>query len=280
MHPFCITRGWKGNGGVDLTPVGDPRYLYHLFPILNAAPQLDYLRSIAQFNPLSVPVPADFAAGLSAKALRIKGDVNNLAGRARWYMWRYPEAAWSIAFGHYSTAQEHYEQLGRLHGFERSLMQKLDWRLERVNLALGKPALQSSISQWSCHPTLAGDAGGAVSGEVEDKASFHTALEDAPWWRVDLGSTCNITEVWLFNRIESHDLAMRAARLAVDIGASEDEYTEVTRYEADTPFGGADGTPLVLRFPPLITGRFVRIRLLHRNFLHLNQVEVYGEVCL
>jgi hypothetical protein len=278
MHPFCITRGWNNGGGVDLTPLGDPRYLYHLFPILNAAPELDYLRHIAQFNPLSVPVPADFAAGLSAKALHIEGDVDNLAGRASWYLRRYPEAAWSIAFGHYSTAQEHFEQLGRPHGFERNRMQKLDWRLARVNLALGEPALQSSVSQWSLHPTLAADAAGAVSGEVEDKASFHTALEDAPWWRVDLGNTCNITEIWLFNRIESYDLAMRAARLAVDTGTSEDEYTEVARYEADTPFGGADGTPLTLRFPTPITARFVRIRLLHRNFLHLNQIEVYGEV--
>ena len=39
-----------------------------------------------------------------------------------------------------------------------------------------------------------------------------------------------------------------------------------------------DGNPLVFAPSIPIPGRFVRVRLLERNYLHLDQVEVYGEV--
>jgi hypothetical protein len=276
MHPFCMTHGWDGGGGVDLTPAGDARYLYHLFPILNAAPQFEYLRQLMMLNPVSMPVAPDFMAGLSAKAKLQPGDMNNIGGTAIRYLRRYPEAAWSIAWGQYGTARAHYEQLGRQHGYEFEPMEKLAWRHGRPNLALGKPTLQSSVSQWSRQPTPAQDAAGAVSGEVGDVYNFHTAAEDEPWWRVDLGAICNITEVWLFNRLDHPGLEMRAARLALDIAGKDAAYVEVFRYDSPHPFGGADGRPLVVRFDPGREGRFLRVRLLARECLHLNQVEVYG----
>lgn len=276
MHPFCITRGWDGGGGVDLTPAGDARYLYDLFPILNAAPQFDYLRHLVMLNPLSVPVSADFMAGLSAKALQVPGDMNNIGGTAAGYLRRYPAAAWSIAWGQYGTAREHYEQIGRVNGYEFDPLEKLAWRHERPNLALNKPALQSSVSEWSRERTPAQDAAGAVNGEVGLIYNFHTALEDEPWWRVDLGAMHNITEIWVFNRMDHAGLEMRAARLAVEIAGKDAAYAEVFRYDSPQPFGGADGKPLVVRFNPAREGRFIRLRLLQREFLHLNQVEVYG----
>lgn len=277
LHPFCITHGWVGGGGVDLTPAGDARYLYHLFPILNAGPQFSYLRHCMVLNPLSVPVAPDVMAGLSAKALQVPGDANNLSSvAAAAYLRRYPAAAWSIAWGQYGSARAHYEQLGRQHGYEFDPMEKLAWRHDRPNLALGKPALQSSVSEWSRHPSPAEDAAGAVNGEVEGNYHFHTALEDGPWWRVDLGAMHNITEIWLFNRLDLPELALRAARLAVEIAGRDAAYVEVFRHDAPQPFGGADGKPLVIHFTPAREGRFIRIRLLAREFLHLNQVEVYG----
>lgn len=277
LHPFCITRGWEGGGGVDLTPEGDTRYRYHLFPILNAAPQQEYLQHVATLHPLSVPVEPDFAAGLSARAKHLPGSMGNIAGVAGGYLRRYPDAAWSVALGQYGTAREHYEQSGRRNGYEFDMMEKLAWRQARPNLALGKPASQSSVSQWSRQPTPEADAAGAVNGEVSADYGFHTALEDEPWWQVDLGANCRITDIWLFNRVEQEALAARANRLAVDIGSTEANYTEVFRYVAANAFGGADGRPLIIRFESEVQARFIRIRLLHREFLHLNQVEVYGE---
>lgn len=276
MHPFCLPRGHEGGCGVDLTPQNDARYLYHLFPILNGAPELDYLRHVATLNPLSQPVSAIRAAALSLQAARPDVTMPGTVGGHSWYLRQYPAAAWSIAQGHYNGVREHYEQLGRFHGYELNGMSRHEGRRQRPNLALGKPALQSTVSEWSRQPDAAQDAAGAVSGEIDETYSFHTQTEDAPWWRVDLGTQNDITEIWLFNRIDQPELAFRAARLAVDIGDSEATYREAFRYESATAFGGADGNPLIIRFAQGVAGRFVRIRLLHRECLHLNQVEVYG----
>ncbi len=276
LHPLCITRGWDGTGGIDLTPLGDERYAYHLLPILNAAPQAEYLRHVGAFDPPSMPVSAVFAAGLSAMARFVPGAVDNLAGRARHYVRRYKEAAWSLALGQFGTARAHYEQVGQRSGLEYAPMEKHAWRHERPNLALGKAAAQSSVSEWSRGITAEEDAAGAVDGGIDEGFGFHTALEDAPWWRVDLGAACLIAEIWLFNRIEREDVAMRAAMLAIDVGADEESYGEVFRYDSETPFGGADGLPLIVRFKAPRVGRFVRVRLLRSNYLHLRQVEVYG----
>ena len=41
-------------------------------------------------------------------------------------------------------------------------------------------------------------------------------------------------------------------------------------------FGGADGKPYVFDFEPPFNARFLRITLIGHNFLHLDEVEVYG----
>lgn len=65
-----------------------------------------------------------------------------------------------------------------------------------LNLALNRPAKQSSTSQWS-HPD---DAQGAVDGNVSGGYGFHTASEPTPWWQVDLGAVRALTEIRIFNR--------------------------------------------------------------------------------
>ncbi|MGZ5436924.1 MAG: hypothetical protein ACXW3F_12775, partial [Pyrinomonadaceae bacterium] len=52
------------------------------------------------------------------------------------------------------------------------------------NLALTRPARQSSTSQWS-QPN---DAKGAVDGNVSGGFGFHTESQQNPWWQVDLGA--------------------------------------------------------------------------------------------
>jgi hypothetical protein len=55
-----------------------------------------------------------------------------------------------------------------------------------TNVALGKPATQSSISPWSQGATPEDDAAGVVSGKFSGFSNCHTGEEDGPWWRVDL----------------------------------------------------------------------------------------------
>ncbi len=140
-----------------------------------------------------------------------------------------------------------------------------------------KRATQSSISEWSAHSSPDDDAAGAVNGLIDGTGKFHTDLDDQPWWQVDLSDLCGITEVRIFNRMEQPAVAERASKLVIEVGLKRDSLIEVYRRETDEPFGGIDGNPLIFKPTIPIPGRFVRIRLLTRNYLHLDQVEVYGE---
>lgn len=145
------------------------------------------------------------------------------------------------------------------------------------NVAIGKLCTQSSLSDWSRGTTLAEDAGGAVDGKILGIGKFHTAVEDSPWWEVDLGDPYEIAEVRIFNRLDNAAIASRASYLAIEIGMERFDLAEAFKRELDEPFGGIDGNPLVFRPSAAILGRFVRIRLLRPGCLHLDQVQVYGE---
>ena len=138
----------------------------------------------------------------------------------------------------------------------------------RVSLARGKPASQSSTSEWS----RANDAQGAVDGVINGGYAFHTGNQANPWWQVDLGAAYRLGEVRLYNRL---DCCGERAR-TVQVMLSGDGRTWRTVYRHDgTLFGGRDGKPLVV---PLNgeTARHVRLQLNEANWFHLDEVEVMG----
>lgn len=137
------------------------------------------------------------------------------------------------------------------------------------NLALGKPAEQSSECEWSNWGTAQGP-GGAVNGVITGYYGFHTAEEAAPWWQVDLQDLHPLREVRIYNRGDGARERARTLRvLASDDGAAwrllhdQDGYT----------FGGG-GRPLrvMLQGAP---ARYVRLQLAEHTALHLAQVEIY-----
>ncbi len=152
-------------------------------------------------------------------------------------------------------------------------------QLERsfVNLALAKSATQSSVSLWSRSTTIHDDASGAVNGVINGQYKFHTDLEDYPWWMVDLEEICGLHEIKIYNRLDDPDLLQRASHLKIEVGLTGDQLVEFYRKDNDTVFGGVDGTPLVWAPSIPVIGRFVKITLLRPNYLHLDQVEIYGE---
>ncbi len=145
------------------------------------------------------------------------------------------------------------------------------------NISRGKIATQSSICQWSASQTHELDASGAINGVINGRQGFHTDVEDAPWWIVDLGEIFSIFQIKIFNRMDIPGVAERSSRLTIEIGTRGDNIREIYRREELDPFGGIDGKPLI--FEPLLPffGRYVRIRLLARHYMHFDQVEIYGE---
>ncbi len=136
------------------------------------------------------------------------------------------------------------------------------------NIALNKPATQSSLSSYS----VPDDAAGAVSGKITGSFGFHTAQEDRPWWQVDLLEPIPLAEIIVFNRID--DCAARAYGFVLKLGDEAGRFREVYS-QGGRPFGGLDGTPARIALKGA-TARFVRIELASGDHLHLDEVEVYA----
>lgn len=156
------------------------------------------------------------------------------------------------------------------------LLRGIDHGIESL-ISHGKRCVQSSVSIWSVKPTIEHDASGAVNGVVDGTYKFHTDIEDAPWWMVDLGKSYGISSVHIYNRIDQEGVSQRASRLKLEVGLEAGHLAEFFRKDDDEVFGGMDDHPLVWAPTIPVVGRFVRITLLKRDYLHLDQVMVYGE---
>jgi hypothetical protein len=107
-----------------------------------------------------------------------------------------------------------------------------------ANLALGKPADQSSVSQWSTAGDRKKDAAGAVSGKLTGGYQFHTGLEDSPWWMVDLEAPALVHEIRVFNRMENAAMAARLRGLAVELSDDGARWRCIATKPADQLVGG------------------------------------------
>jgi hypothetical protein len=145
------------------------------------------------------------------------------------------------------------------------------------NLALGKRATQSSVSPWSRGDTPEQDATRVVGGKFTGSYNCHTALEDHPWWRVDLERVCNINQIRIYNRTAGRSIMRRASRFELQISDDDKAWTTVFRRETESVIRGAKLSPFIWLPEKETLARFVRLRLLGWQFLHLDQVEIFGE---
>jgi hypothetical protein len=144
------------------------------------------------------------------------------------------------------------------------------------NLARGKPADQSSIGVEVRGLTAVEDAAGAVNGQITGTAQCHTAWEDRPWWEVDLGASCLVYEVRLFNRVDDPSLRQNLGAFQIETADGDGAWGVVYCNEGAATIGGADGDPLILRLAQPIVARRLRVTALGHTCLQLDQVEVYG----
>lgn len=144
------------------------------------------------------------------------------------------------------------QTLDELPGHERAL----------PNLALRKPAKQSSICCWSNGG--ANDAQGGNDGTFNGYG-FHTDCDKNAWWQVDLGKAEAIGEVRVYNN-HCHD---RARTLRVLLSPNEQIWETVYTHNGNV-WHGALRISLTGK-----KGRFVRVQLAEKNYLHLEQIEVY-----
>ncbi len=136
-------------------------------------------------------------------------------------------------------------------------------------VSVGKPAAQSSLCEWSYFDVADGPTG-CLNGAPTGRPGFHTDIEDAPWWQVDLEAVYALNEVRVFNRMDAARDRSRTLRVSL----SEDgDMWRLVHDQGGYTFGGADGRPLRV----MLAGeraRYVRLHLAERTYLHLDKVFV------
>lgn len=149
-------------------------------------------------------------------------------------------------------------------------------RTER-NLSRGKPALVSSLSQWSWSSDPVLEASGGNDGRINGRFGFHTALQLNPWWQVDLEALCAVEGITLYNHLGQKD---RAANLNITVSTDGQAWNCVHARRGGQAFGGIDGDPLRIAFAEPLQARFIRVEAVGYTFLHLDQVEVHGTLSM
>ncbi len=117
------------------------------------------------------------------------------------------------------------------------------------------------------------DAAGACDGIKNGTWGFHTDAEEAPWWQVDLGTEYPIQRVVIWNRCDG--VAPRAARLTVLASSDGSSWQEWYVHDGTVFYGFHDSAPLTVEVGGK-SARLIRIQLPGKDFLHLDEVEVYG----
>jgi len=141
------------------------------------------------------------------------------------------------------------------------------------NLALRKPAFQSSVSRYSIGSTRSEDAKGGNNGHTGGLYGFHTETERNPWWQVDLEDPFLIRRVVIFNRREQ---AERLKWFTVLGSRDGREWEELFRKTDDHVFG-VSSEPFAAEIVGERVARFLRVRLDGHAPLHFIECQVFGE---
>ncbi len=148
-------------------------------------------------------------------------------------------------------------------GFREAVL--ADYRLQETARQLDE-AVSGPIT-----PEL--DAPGGCDGVKNGNCGFHTAHEDQPWWQVDLGRLRTVDQVVVWNRCDG--VAGRAAHLQVLFSEEGQDWRTVYTHDGTVFFGFKDEKPLAIALAGTET-RFIRIQLPDKNYLHLDEVKVFG----
>jgi len=118
------------------------------------------------------------------------------------------------------------------------------------------------------------DALGAVDGIKDGEWGFHTDMDSSPWWQVDLEQWVELDHVLLWNRC-SGACAERNRHLILLLSEDGQTWTEAYQHDGTPFYGFSDGKPLKISLKKNPT-RFVRLQIMGPQFLHLDEVEVFG----
>ena len=142
-----------------------------------------------------------------------------------------------------------------------------------ANLALNKPATQSS----TLYTSAAAAVDGNTNGNFANASVTHTSNTFQPWWQVDLGASQSLQTIRLWNRTDC--CGDRLSNFYVLVSdqpfVSTDLNTTINQAGVSSYFtAGQAGVTTTINVGR--TGRYVRVQLAGTNFLSLAEVEIIG----
>lgn len=142
-----------------------------------------------------------------------------------------------------------------------------------ANLALNRPATQSSTSSWSRFAEPERDAAGANDGTITGRGGFHTEREFQPWWSVDLGAPFRIESIRIHNR---RDCAERLKHFRILRSLDGEQWITMYRKIDGHVFGATDDLPHVAMIEGGPVARHVRVQIEDTEYLHFDECEISG----
>ena len=137
-----------------------------------------------------------------------------------------------------------------------------------------RQAVVRQLSPADNSVTAAQDAAGGCDGVINGTYGFHTSSDLQPWWQVDLGSVHQLARIVIYNRADG--ASERAAHLKVLLSDDNAHWKEIYQHDGTTFLGATDQKPLVID-ASAESGRFVRIQLPGKSYLHLEEIQVYRQ---
>jgi hypothetical protein len=122
--------------------------------------------------------------------------------------------------------------------------------------------------------TTRSDAAGGVDGVKNGGVGFHTDRQDRPWWQVDLGKAQTLDRVVVWNRCSPD--SPRASHLRILLSADGKAWREAYAHDGAVFYGASDSKPLTVPMKGA-EARFVRLQVADNTWLHLDEVEVFGQ---
>ncbi|GEM_PF-1823507 len=134
-----------------------------------------------------------------------------------------------------------------------------------TNLALNKPATQSSTGLFPCGGTADKAVDGDTNGDFAHCSVTHTTGNDPqPWWQVDLGSSQTIDRVVLWNRTDC--CGDRLSDFDVLVSGDGVNFTSAYYRAAPAP----------TRLEVWLGVRYLKVRLRQQGILQLAEVQVFN----
>lgn len=148
--------------------------------------------------------------------------------------------------------------------------------LGATNLALNRPAVQSSTYSANLAATAAKAVDGNTGGDYGAGQIAHTNLENQPWWQVDLGAISDISDVRIWNRTDRLGERLKNFYVLVSNDFMGDPSLNKTIDQAGVaaiPVAGPVGESITVGVNR--PGRYLRIQLAGQDYLQLAEVEVF-----